>query len=175
MGFFDDLKEKVTQSSQTVYNKAKDMGEIVSIKAQISSEQKTITSVYQQIGEQYFAKNSENEADEFAALMAQIKAANEKIAGYNNELLKLRNVRLCPTCGAECEMTVNFCASCGNKLPVVEVEVKENVPSLGKKFCVSCKGEIDEDANFCVLCGSKQEEPQTEETVSEVQSEDNAE
>lgn len=154
MGFFDDLGKTLSQTGQNVANKAKEMSEVASLKSQINAEQKNISECYSKIGEQYYEAHKDDVSSEFAELMDSIKASLAKIASLNEEIRKTKNIKLCPSCGAECESTVKFCASCGTKLP--EPEPVEVTPAAGKKFCVSCNAEISSDANFCVNCGSTQ-------------------
>ncbi len=154
MGFFDDLGKTLSQAGQSMADKAKEMSEVASIKSQISAEQKNISECYSRIGEQYYNAHKDDENNEFADMVNAIKASLAKIEQLNEDIRKVKNIKLCPSCGAECESTVKFCASCGTKLPEPEPVVVE--PAAGKKFCVSCNAEISADANFCVNCGSTQ-------------------
>ena len=54
MGFFDDLGKKLSDASQDVMQKGKEMADTAKFNAQIHDEEKKISAVYSKIGKKYF-------------------------------------------------------------------------------------------------------------------------
>lgn len=53
---------------------------------------------------------------------------------------------VCQACGAQCDLTKQFCPACGKKIP-------DNPPS--HRHCTQCGAEIADGRKFCGKCGAK--------------------
>jgi len=71
----------------------------------------------------------------------------------------------CSKCGKELRGDMQFCWNCGNKIEIIEEEIKpieeketETVEPekeiLEKTFCWNCKEEIDKKMDVCPKCGT---------------------
>lgn len=49
-------------------------------------------------------------------------------------------MKACPRCNAQADVTAKFCATCGSAFPT-------------EKKCPNCSAQVDETANFCSVCG----------------------
>ena len=49
-------------------------------------------------------------------------------------------MKACPRCNAQADVTAKFCATCGSAFPTT-------------KKCPNCSAQVDETANFCSVCG----------------------
>ncbi len=58
----------------------------------------------------------------------------------------MANVKKCPNCQADNDVSANFCYDCGSKLP-------EQSSSINR--CLSCGFDNPEEAKFCAACGAK--------------------
>ena len=133
MDFFNKAKEKIAKTSGDVAKKAKDLAEVSKLNGQINANENSIKALYTEIGQYVFENLREDAPAEIAEKMNAIDKALEEIAGWKDEVMKLKGIQKCPQCNAEVDKDVAFCPSCGTKMPepVVEVvdagEVKEVV------------------------------------------------
>ncbi len=129
--------------------RAKDLTEITRLNSLISDEQKLLNSFYIQIGMKYFELYGDTDDENFADLCKCIKESKSKIEKYQNEIQVIRNVKICPNCGAECSGSSQFCGSCGTS--IIEVRTTQNKIT----HCSKCGKELPPDAVFCTECGQK--------------------
>lgn len=155
MSFFDDLGKTLTDKSQEVAKKAKDVTEVTRLNSQISSEQKKIESCYTEIGRIYYQKMSANPEPEYAELAGQISQSMANIEACRNEITKIRRIKKCVNCGAEISADAMFCNMCGAKNEVVQ-ETDAPAGAAGTIFCKGCGEQLPGDAMFCPNCGTKQ-------------------
>lgn len=159
-GMFKDFGKKIGDAVTNTAKKSEEMIETGKVKSKIRENENEIEKLKTEIGEVTYAKYTEGDMifDEAAVICESIKAAEEKNAELEVEILRLRHVRVCPSCQTEVEETVAFCAKCGHKfepLPEpVEEEPKEEAP---ENPCPSCGAEIEEGVAFCPSCGEKVE------------------
>ena len=80
MGFFDELGKKISDASQDVMQKGKEMADTAKFNSMIHDEEKKITAVYSKIGKKYFEdfKNAPAEGfkefvDEFMPLRLRLQ------------------------------------------------------------------------------------------------------
>lgn len=99
---------------------------------------------------------------EIAELNSQIEAINETIQERNEEkeknsqeMLRLKKIKCCPSCGRELPEEAVFCMFCGHKLEETDTmaeqaEEEEKKPAL----CPKCGAPLIEGADFCMECGA---------------------
>lgn len=148
MDLLNNFGKKITQSSQDAMKKAKDFAEVTKLNGLISDEERIMNGLYMQIGIKYFEIYSGTMDDNFIQLCSCIKECQKKISSYEKEVQKIKNIRLCPECGQECNITNAFCSVCGTKL----AEVEESFI-----YCHSCGSELTKEDAFCTKCGQKVE------------------
>ena len=91
MGFFDDLGKKLSDASQDVMQKGKEMADTAKFNAQIHDEEKKISAVYSKIGKKYFEVFENAPSEDFKAFIDEIHAAQAKIAEIQEKLNALKN------------------------------------------------------------------------------------
>lgn len=91
MGFFDELGKKLSDASQDVMQKGKEMADTAKFNSQIHDEEKKITAVYGKIGKKYFEVFENAPSEEFKAFIEEIHAAQAKIAEIQEKLNALKN------------------------------------------------------------------------------------
>lgn len=126
MSLWDNITQKAAAVTDKAVHQAKNFTEQVKLRNQISEAQSTITDCYTQIGKQYAAAHSEDFDEAYAPMMAAIAGANRQIASLQEQLRDLKEVALCPKCGAEVDKEAAFCSACGAEMPKpapVEAEV----------------------------------------------------
>lgn len=126
MSLWDNITQKAAAVTDKAVHQAKNFTEQVKLRNQISEAQSTITDCYTQIGKQYAAAHSEDFDEAYAPMMAAIAGANRQIASLQERLRDLKEVALCPKCGAEVSKDASYCGACGAEMPKpapVEAEV----------------------------------------------------
>lgn len=126
MSLWDNITQKAAAVTDKAIHQAKNFTEQVKLRNQISEAQSTITDCYTQIGKQYAAAHPEDFDEAYAPMMAAIAGANRQIASLQEQLRDLKEVALCPKCGAEVDREAAFCSACGAEMPKpapVEAEV----------------------------------------------------
>ncbi len=91
MGFFDELGKKISDASQDVMQKGKEMADTAKFNAQIHDEEKKISAVYSKIGKKYFEVFENAPSEDFKAFIDEIHAAQAKIAEIQEKLNALKN------------------------------------------------------------------------------------
>lgn len=90
MGFFDELGKKISDASQDVMQKGKEMADTAKFNSMIHDEEKKITAVYSKIGKKYFEDFKNAPAEGFKELVDEIYAAQAKIAEFQEKLKALK-------------------------------------------------------------------------------------
>ena len=86
-----DLGKKLSDASQDVMQKGKEMADTAKFNSQIHGEEKKITAVYSKIGKKYFEVFENAPSEEFKAFIDEIHAAQAKIAEIQEKLNALKN------------------------------------------------------------------------------------
>lgn len=127
MGFFDQLSKKASDTMQSAKDKTNKISAEMKLKSQFSDKKDRITVLYSEIGKEVYSnylKDINENTDVITEKLKEIANINEELKGINKELLALKGVRVCPSCGGQIPVGSEFCPKCGNKV----VEVAENAP-----------------------------------------------
>lgn len=79
MAFFDEMKNRVTQASQSAAKSAKEFSEITRLNGEISDAESRINQLYNQIGYEVYCAYSAHPLPEAADLIEQVNALHDKI------------------------------------------------------------------------------------------------
>ena len=123
------ILDKITKATQDVVRGAKDMTDTARQNSLIAEEEKRIPNLYMQIGKLYYETHEADQESQLGMLCLAIKAANERIAGYNEEIRKIKGAARCPSCGAEMPIDSFFCGSCGMKFEMAPVPHAPDIPA----------------------------------------------
>ncbi|MCR4650505.1 MAG: hypothetical protein K5662_01990 [Lachnospiraceae bacterium] len=78
MSFWNDVKDKVGVGSKAVAEKAKELSDIASLKAQIVSCESTINKGYKDLGRKYYEEHKNDEEYTYSEVMTLIRDAEVK-------------------------------------------------------------------------------------------------
>lgn len=183
MDFFEKLTESFAKNSKEFADKAKDYAEVAKLHARINAANAKINDSLITLGKAYYDAHKNDSDTEFQSLFEEIRKAHQTIKKCQEEIQKIKNIKICEKCGKEVSADAIYCSHCGAKLqnsdynaakqtdePDVDVEnvdVKENSeqssqdtasdqsqPQQRTKICPSCGQELEEDAEYCTKCGS---------------------
>lgn len=147
-----DWKSSISRFAQNAATKGKEVAEVTRINMEISNIEQSIKKNHQDLGA-YISEHPElvNPEDEtVAGLLQTIAESKEQMAKLNQNLLDVRNVNICASCGAEVARTSKFCGKCGAPMDrsILETPQAANV-------CPDCGEPLEEGMAFCANCGKK--------------------
>lgn len=151
MAFIDNMKNKLSQVSQTTVQKAKDLSEIAKLNVTVSGAEKQIDGLYRQIGAEIYKAYCEAPLPEVAELIAQITELYQTVNTCKEQIKTLSNADTCPQCGAKISKGMAFCSGCGYKIS----EEEQANSAERSSFCTGCGAAITSDSAFCTSCGKK--------------------
>ena len=133
MAFFDEMKNRVTQASQSAAKSAKEFSEITRLNGEISDAESRINQLYNQIGYEVYCAYSAHPLPEAADLIEQVNALHDKIENCRMQIQTINAASRCPNCGAKIRPGMAFCSGCGARL----VQAEPAQPAA-QAFCQNC-------------------------------------
>jgi ribosomal protein L40E len=152
MALFDDIKKKVSDTTQGAVKATRELAETTRLNSQISEEQRRIANLYSQVGKLYFDKYGAGAEPPFNELCAAITASNERIEKLKLDIQLVKGVKCCPSCGADVPVSSSFCGKCGAAVETPQPQQGER-PAEETKRCEKCGAELESGAMFCGSCG----------------------
>ena len=151
MAFINDVKGKISKTSQYTVQKAKDLSETAKLNAAIADMEKQITELYQEIGSKVYRyyhndpiKKVEDSIQKVSALYQNIESCKKRIEDFSP-------VKICAKCGTQVNKEMKFCYNCGNEFPMPRPATAET----NKPIYCTCGNKISAGSNFCTACGKK--------------------
>lgn len=182
MDFFEKLTETFAKNSKEFADKAKDYAEVAKLHTRINAANTKINESLITLGKAYYDAHKNDGNTEFEDIFEEIRKAHLTIRKCQEEIQKIKNIKICEKCGEEVSADATYCSHCGAKLKnatdkkegsaeesdvvVEEAEVNQTQEAKAsdseekaeqekrKTICPSCGQELDEDAEFCTKCGS---------------------
>ena len=151
MAFFDNMKGKISQTSFSTVQKAKDLSEITRLNRLVVEAENRINELYGKIGYEVYRVHHENPLPEVSELINQVTEIHKNIVTYKEQIQTLNNANTCPHCHSKISKGMAFCSNCGNRLAVIE---KTETP-VQSTVCSNCGASISADSMFCMSCGEK--------------------
>ncbi len=142
--------EKFNKITQSAITKSKEMAEVTRLNMEISTQNQKMKELYAQTGEYVLNSGVAGDDETVAGFAAQLETIRQAIMASQEKLNEVKNINICPNCGAEVTRTSKFCDKCGTEMQRPSLEAPVSV-------CKVCGNPIDKDALFCGTCGAKQE------------------
>jgi len=153
MAFFDEVGKKISQTSQGVAQKTKNIAETMELNSKISDEEKNINNIFIQIGKTYYETYGASPDRPFIQLVGVINDSKSKIVSYAEQIKQIKGITRCPKCGGEVPYGATFCSSCGSPMNIAS-EVAQPISS-DIIVCGNCGAQMSADSVFCINCGNK--------------------
>lgn len=145
-------KESFNKVTQSAISKSKEMAEVTRLNMEISAQTQKVKELYAQAGERVLEGGLAADDSVIASLASQLAELRQGIQANQDKLNDVKNVNICPNCGAEVARTSKFCDKCGTEI------VREAEAQPAPAVCKACGAPIDKDALFCGACGARQDE-----------------
>lgn len=150
-------KENMSRMAQSAMQKSKEMAEVTKLNLEISNCEQRSREIYIQLGE-YLSQHPEllPAGDETVQqCMAGLAEQQEKLEQTRQAILEVKNINICPGCGAEVSRSSRFCDRCGTEMVQRPAAVQAEPV---QRVCSQCGEPLDSGALFCGNCGAKQEQ-----------------
>jgi len=154
MGILEELGGKISQTTQSAVKSTKEFAEVTKIKSLISDEQKRIRDAFVQIGEKYYEQYHDSTENEYSSICALVTESLEKIEKLKKDILVVKGIKNCPSCGEEISITTTFCGFCGYDTRK-EQEDAEQEDTEQSSACPKCGKVLADGIKFCTGCGEK--------------------
>lgn len=125
MAFFDELSKTLSVKGKEAAQKAKDVAEVVQMKAQIGSDKAKLKELYGAIGALYFKKYRDNPENDFQTFFPEIEKTLAHIAELEAKVRELDGSSVCASCGANLKKNDGYCSKCGARVEKPEEPVAE--------------------------------------------------
>ena len=127
MDFIKDITKKVGRTAKTAVKKSNNLLEITKLNMSIGSEEDKIAKIYTQIGKEVYDsfENNAEASEKFNVLCEKISIIKANIERMEKQILRIKNIKMCPECGAQLEITVCYCSGCGTKQESPTVYIEE--------------------------------------------------
>ena len=130
MDFLNKLGKKASETYQVTKEKTVKFSEEMKLKSKISDAKDTITTLYKEIGEHVYSQyktNVDDGKEQIEEKCSKISEKFDEIAKLEADILNLKEVKKCVSCGTEINKKDDFCSKCGKEQPKQEekVEIKE--------------------------------------------------
>lgn len=167
MAFLEKIGGTLAAKGKDVADKAREMAEVNRLNGQISSQKNTAEKIYAEIGRMVY-ENRENWRNmDVSEPLERLDSIQTEIMRLQGEILRVKGVCRCGSCGAEIDGNVTFCPKCGFAMEVSGEEAEagqsqENQHGQENRsegpevvICSGCNKEMEPGMIFCPFCGMK--------------------
>ncbi len=130
MDFFTKLGKKASETYQATKEKAVNLSEELKLKSKISDLKDKIEKIYIEIGKTVYNEVKDGRdvsKEEITEKCEEISKYKDEIEKLQVEILTLKKVIKCSSCGEDLDFGDSFCYKCGSKQPDIEkVEIKKD-------------------------------------------------
>lgn len=153
MGYFDGLRERLTNTGQSAIQKTRNLAGENKLNQEIRELQDRNREAFEALGRLYYDRYSDvNQDEDIGHIIEVINENYFLIERKLDEINALKGMIMCPNCGASVPAEDTFCTNCGTRLPG---QPQQDDGDLDLRQCPFCGARIEEDARFCSECGGK--------------------
>lgn len=131
MNFFNKLGNIANKTYKSASQKTGDIAKEAKIKMKMNENKGKIKDLYEEMGKIVYQKSINNEniniKDDLDSYCSQIDELSKEVEKAQEEMLALKNKRICENCYAEIELKAKYCPHCGFEQSEEKKEdIKEN-------------------------------------------------
>ncbi len=125
MDFFNKLGKKASETYQFTKEKTTKLSEELKLRNRINENKSKIEDIYLSIGESAYNEFATGEkTTNIEEKCKEVSALKEENLKMEAEILSIKDIKKCISCGEKISKDSIFCNKCGTKQPEI-VEVKE--------------------------------------------------
>lgn len=146
--------EKFNKVTQNAISKSKEMAEVTKLNIEVGNLVQKKKDICQEIGEYVLGENLLLEDEHISSLRSKVEELDTMINTDKEKINDIKNINICPNCGAEVSRDSRFCDKCGTEI------VRKTSEDTGKpaKVCPNCGQPLEDGALFCGNCGTRQDQ-----------------
>lgn len=126
MDFLNKLKNVANKTYQSASQKTGELAKEAKIKMKMNENKGKIKDLYEEIGKIIYQKHIHGEEvkikEDLNTYCSQIDEISKEQEKLQEELLTLKNKRICENCYTEIELNVKYCPHCGFEQAAEQVE-----------------------------------------------------
>jgi hypothetical protein len=159
MDILKNITKRVTETAKVAAKKSSEMIEVTKLKMNIGSEEDKIEKAYIQMGKITFEmfENGESIDEVFKQHCEKIVSYKENIKAMGEQILQLRNIKICSACSAELECETAYCPKCGEKQEIALTLIEEETTNV-EEIEIDVK-EVNDNCENTVEGNSEEEKP----------------
>lgn len=142
--------DRLNQVTQNAISKSKEVAGIAKLNMDNTSLNLDIKNIQTQIGAYVLENKLLTEDAAVREWMEKAEALKANIEDNNEKIRELKNVNICPECGAEVARTSRFCNKCGAELAIPasasEVEEAGDAAQAAEEVVAEADAEIQAEA-----------------------------
>ena len=130
MNFLDKLGNIANKTYKSASQKTGELAKEAKIKMKMNENKSKINDLYEEIGKIIYQKHIHGEEvkiqEDVNSYCTQIDELSKEIEKCQEEVLALKNKRICENCYVEIELSSKYCPHCGfEQLEEVKEEIEE--------------------------------------------------
>lgn len=149
---FEKLQEKVKGYGNSIRQGTQKITDTQNVNKRLEALGREQNDLFRELGEKYFLRCKDAVPEEDAAVFEKIEEIERFKSDCRKELLAIRGVWVCDSCGNENVKEARFCGNCGAARPA-ETASKEEIPA--PEVCQNCGKPVPAEAVFCGSCGAR--------------------
>ena len=126
MEFFNKIGDIASKTYKNASQKTGEIAKEAKIKMKMNENKSKINDLYEEIGkivyQKYINKEEVKIEEDLNSYCNQIDELSKEIEKYQEEVLILKNKRICENCYAEIELSSKYCPHCGFEQSEEKVE-----------------------------------------------------
>lgn len=131
MDFFNKIGDIANKTYKKTSQKTGEIAKEAKLKMKMSDNKSKINNLYGEIGkivyQKYLNKEEVNISEDLNTYLNQIDELSKEIETCQEDILKIKNKRICENCYAEINLDAKYCPHCGFEQKEEQVEdIKEN-------------------------------------------------
>ena len=118
MNILDNIGKKMADTYKSAAKASGELLEETKLRFSIMNEQGKMEDLYQVLGEKVFSSYEKGKSlgEEFDNECKEIQSLKESINSLKGRAKELRNIKVCPQCSLEMDLSSQYCPQCGFKM-----------------------------------------------------------
>ena len=150
MDFFNKIGDIASKTYKNASQKTGEIAKEAKIKFKMNENKSKINDLYEEMGKIIYQKHINGEEvkiqDDLNTYCSQIDELSKEIEKYQEDILNIKNKRICENCYAEIDLNSKYCPHCGFEQSEEKVEdIKEETQPEEEKTKIEIVEEKDEE------------------------------